>query len=496
VSFYNVHRSPKLSILNKKDTYFTLCQEVYVYDFIMNLIASSSSCLILIGILILSLVASNGYYFLTFPNVYGLKQNGNDKDGPKINDPNLKIQTVFKGLKWPTSMAFLGPNDILVLEKNDGTVRRIVNGIMLPQPLLDVNVATMAERGMLGIAIARNYSVSSSTGSNKITTFVFLYYTEAPTKDGDDVTDGKKALGNRLYRYELVNNKLVNPKLLLSLPLSPTGYHNGGRIIIGPDNNIYLVVGDIQSHQSKAQNYLNGSNPDGRSGILRVTQEGKPVVADGGSILANTSPLNLYYSYGLLNSFGLDFDPITKKLWDTENGPAYGDEINLVYPGFNSGWRSVQGIWEPNYRNKLSHGFTAGNITLLNPDNNNKLVDFGGKGKYSPPELTWYETVGPTGIKFLNSSKLGVQYQNDMFIGTVHGYLFHFDLNENRTQLLLKGVLADKVVNNANELLGGQIIFGQDFGGISDLQVGPSDGYLYILSIYSGDVYRIVPAAS
>src|ERR687884_120423 len=59
---------------------------------------------------------------------------------PTIRDPNLKVELIAKGLHFPTSMAFLGPNDILVLEKDDGTVHRIVNGKMLPKPLLDVNV--------------------------------------------------------------------------------------------------------------------------------------------------------------------------------------------------------------------------------------------------------------------------------------------------------------------------------------------------------------------
>jgi len=80
-------------------------------------------------------------------------------------------------------MAFLGPNDILVLEKNNGTVQRIVNGHILEQPLLDVNVNEHDERGMLGIAVAKHGS----------TTYVFLYYTEAKE-------DGGKSIGNRLYR--------------------------------------------------------------------------------------------------------------------------------------------------------------------------------------------------------------------------------------------------------------------------------------------------------
>jgi glucose/arabinose dehydrogenase len=111
---------------------------------------------------------------------------------PTVGDPNLKVELVVGGLKSPTSMAFLGPNDILVLEKNNGTVKRIVNGVMLPKPLLDVNVATWNERGMLGIAVAKNTTTSTNS-----TTYVFLYYTESSGgKDGDDVSKGKEPLGN------------------------------------------------------------------------------------------------------------------------------------------------------------------------------------------------------------------------------------------------------------------------------------------------------------
>jgi aldose sugar dehydrogenase len=74
---------------------------------------------------------------------------------PTISDSNLRADLVFEGLKSPTRMAFLGPNNILVLEKDQGSVQRIINGKMIPQPLLQVNVATDGERGMLGVAIAK-----------------------------------------------------------------------------------------------------------------------------------------------------------------------------------------------------------------------------------------------------------------------------------------------------------------------------------------------------
>src|SRR5215211_7092063 len=164
-------------------------------------------------------------------------------------------------------MAFLGDNDILVLEKDKGTVQRIVNGKILPEPLLDVNVATQSERGMLGIAVA------AANKSPNALTYVFLYYTEAQSKDGEDLSEKKDPLGNRLYRYELVNDKLINPKLLLDLPATPGPAHNGGAVTIGPDNNVYLAIGDVDGHPTHARNQDEG-HADGTSGILRISQDG------------------------------------------------------------------------------------------------------------------------------------------------------------------------------------------------------------------------------
>ncbi|MGB6671065.1 MAG: PQQ-dependent sugar dehydrogenase [Candidatus Nitrosopolaris sp.] len=172
----------------------------------------------------------------------------------------------------------------MLTEKDAGTVRRVVNGTELQQALLNVSVATYAHRGMLGIAVAPLTVATSSTnyGNRNTTTYVFLYYTQAQTHTGDDVTEGKQPLGNRLYRYELINNynKLVNPKLLLYLPATPGALGDGGKVIVGPDHNVYVTIGDvgINGHSTKAQNIQNGSEPDGTSGILRVNQDGQPVV--------------------------------------------------------------------------------------------------------------------------------------------------------------------------------------------------------------------------
>ncbi|HZA61425.1 MAG TPA: PQQ-dependent sugar dehydrogenase [Nitrososphaeraceae archaeon] len=395
-----------------------------------------------------------------------------------IRDPNLNIETVAEGLEFPTTMAFLGTNDFLVLEKEKGTVQRIVNGKMLPEPILDVNVGASQERCMCGIAI------STSTPGH---TYIFLYFTETESADKEDVLQGNDPIGNRLYRYELVNDKLVNPKLLLDLPATPGPRHNGGAMVIGPDNNLYIPIGDIdgtyQSEESEtlAQNYPDGAEPDGRSGILRITQDGSPV--PNGGIIGDETPLNLYYAYGIRNSFGINFDPVTGNLWDTENGPGEGDEINLVEPGFNSGWAQVQGM-SASSSNNNDQDFNSGN-----------LVDFDGRGTYSEPEFEWRTTLGPTALLFLHSDRLGQQYQNDIFVGSiVTGNIYRFDLNEDRTQFVLAGELEDKIAE-IRETGTEDIVFGEGFAGVSDLEVGP-DGYLYVVSLGQGKIFRIVPAGN
>jgi glucose/arabinose dehydrogenase len=359
-------------------------------------------------------------------------------------------------------MAFLGPDDILVLDRDEGKVFRVTHGIQ-SDPLLDVNVATNGYRGLLGVADSVNQN----------NTYVFLYYTQSASQDSSDKFQHPvNPLGNRLYRYELVNNKLINPKLLLDLPVLPGPKDNGGVIKIGPDKNIYLIIGDLQGsfrnnqYETMTQNYQNSTKVDGRAGILRITQDGKPV---GLGILGQSLPLNLYYAYGIRNSFGMDWDPTSGYLWDSENGPSFGDEINLVKPGFNSGWAIVQGFWKP-----LNQ--SIGPIDL-HPDN---LVNFGGHGNYNAPKFVWLNQVAPSAVKFINSTHYGSEFKADLLVGDAnYGDIYYFKLDKSRQNLLLEGNLTDRIANNANEL--NNAIFAGGFGKVTDIEIGP-DGLLYILS--------------
>ncbi len=402
-------------------------------------------------------------------------------NGPTINDANLTVEKVTTThLANPTAMAFIGNNDILVLEKNTGNIIRIVDGQVQKKPVLQVPVATAVERGLLGIA------VSSPKNNEDGKTYVFLFYTESGGgKSGDDVRNGIQPLGNRLYRYEYVDGQLINPQLLLDLTAIPANGKPediGGKVVIGPDNNTYVQVGEDGGHRTLAQNNVTGPPANGLSGILRITQNGDVVPAK--PIFGDKLPLSVYYAIGVRNGFGMDFDPITGNLWDTENGPDRGDKIDLVKPGFNSGWPLIQGY---THNNLLHNGASPRDLVHI------------GKSKYSDPKFVWDTTIGITALKFLNSDKLGEKYKDNIFVGDVNnGYLYRFTLNDKRDDIKFDNtygptinVIKGNEIRKPSESL--PIVFGQGFGGITDIQVGP-DGYLYVLS-YTGGLYRILPTA-
>jgi glucose/arabinose dehydrogenase len=402
---------------------------------------------------------------------------------PIVKDPNLKVEVFAHELKSPTSMAFLDSNHILVLEKETGAVRLILNGQLQNQPVLKVSVNSEVERGLLGIATdtatmtTQTYPQSSVDNSTTTTItkkmYVFLYYTE-------ESNNGQ--LRNRVYRYQWNGANLINPVLILDLPALPGPNHDGGKLVIGPrDHYLYTVIGDL-NHRGQLQNIKGGSAPDNTSVIIRVNPiDGSPakdnpfISSNSDSPTAISSTTRYYFAYGIRNGFGLAFDPTTGNLWDTENGEDVYDEINVIKPGFNSGWIKVMG---PIARSGIS--------------GEDKLVNLPGS-KYIDPVFSWKNVVAVT----MNSSKLGGKYKDNVFVGDYNnGNLYFFKLNNTRTGFNFNsnqepGGLSDLVADNDQEV--SEVTFGTGFGAITDVKTGP-DGYLYIISITDGNIYRILPA--
>jgi glucose/arabinose dehydrogenase len=398
-----------------------------------------------------------------------------ENSGPELRDGTLALeQVVAGGLQFPTSMAFLDADNILVLQKNDGQVRLVSGGVLAEKPVLQVNVENDVERGLLGIAVWNGSSVSSNE--------VFLYLTENVTDGGNTTT-----AMNRIYRYnyDWSQKALVNGTLLLDLAGGPGPYHNGGKIAIGPDGYLYAVIGDTNFSTGISDNHASREPPDYRSVIIRVDRETGKAPSD--NPFYGIKGLERVYAYGIRNSFGMDFDPITNSLWMTENGPTTYDEINVVHPGFNSGW------------DKFTGPIAKSNATM------DDLAMVEG-AKYSDPAFSWYIPVGVTDIEFFDSDKLGEKYKDNIFVGDVNnGNLYFFEADQNRTGLYfgyeqssLADLIADPVPDKDTGRLDGElpsITLGKGFAAITDIETGP-DGYLYVLTHIDGKIYRITPTGT
>jgi glucose/arabinose dehydrogenase len=395
----------------------------------------------------------------------------------QIADNNLRIELVADGLAQPTSMTFVDEDTILVLEKDTGMIRVVNNGTLEKNPALAVRVDPNAERGLLGIDI-----LERGIGQLKDDDFVFIYLTEETNENGKG-----DSVRNRVYRYNWNGTDLSNPVLLLDLPGEPGPYHNGGKIKVGPDEQLYVVIGDLTSPSTILQNHVLDSDaiPNNTSVIIRIDplngnpSSDNPFKNQSQNDLIDNFSLDYYYAYGIRNSFGLSFDPITGSLWDTENGEDKFDETNLVKPGFNSGWSKIMG---PISRNK---NLSENDLVMLN------------NSYYSDPKFSWFKPIGVTDLEFYNSSRLGNKFSNNIFVGGINaGDLYFFNIDDNRTAIRIDPSmsghtdLTDSIADPQDDL--SPALFARGFSGrITDIETGP-DGYVYVLTYSDGRLYRIV----
>ncbi len=436
---------------------------------------------------------------------------------PIVLDSDFKIEEFVSGLIAPVNMEFVG-DDLLVLEKNSGTVRHIKNNKLLDSPVLDIEVANYGERGLLGITSVKNE--------------VYLFFTEA-------FHDGGRVLDHKIYKYVWNGHKLVEPVLLNSFPGFGTTYV-GGEIVSDLNGTVYVVTGDqhkigLSQNKLKNESYklFSDKKPNNEKYHITILDSFKkiptcvkisffhlttnqfswqtvqpeftnnPFESNLFHILGNLDSCvrEFYYEHfsdgywkytssimpvdlkdepiaiGIRNSFGLAVDPKTGYLWDTENGADDWDEVNLVGKKFNSGWIKIQGP---------SNGKTL------------PLIPHFEEFNYSEPEFSWELPVGVTAIEFPNS-QIFKKYENFVFVAdTNSGNIYKFQLDDTRTKFIFQSLhLQDNVLNilddpknpSATES-SDEIIFAKNLGVISDMKFGP-DGSLYVISVIEGKIYKI-----
>ena len=455
---------------------------------------------------------------------------------PQVLDRDLAVRTAASGLSLPTTMAFLGRGDLLVLEKATGQVRRVVNG-QVRGAVLDLPVNSASERGLLGIALHPRF---------RRTGFAYLFWTESRTGADSTALADVRPMANRIDRFRWNGEALEFDRPILRFrafqadegqPLR--GNHNGGVLRFGPDGKLYAIVGDT-GRRGQLQNLaagpfgpglnddqFGGPEPDDlhRTGVIvRLNPDGSsprdnPFFAAGraagGEVGAN---LQRIFAYGIRNSFGMDFDPRSGDLWEQENGDDAFSELNRVEPGMNSGWIQVMGpVARVAQFKAIETDPTTGRPDAPNgylglqqvrwppanlPDTPEqaleRLVQLPG-ARYGDPELSWKYEVGPGGIGFLRGRGLGRDYAGDLFMGgstarLQGGHLFRIPLARNREGVATSDPrLADGVADNLRKwdlTESESLLFGRDFGVVTDVQTGP-EGDLYVVSLSTGTIYAI-----
>ena len=465
--------------------------------------------------------------------------------GQSLMDPSLSVSTVVSGLSQPIAMAFLGPGDILVTEKATGHVKRVTNGVVTGV-VLDLAVNSNSERGLLGIALHPRfpstpyvylYNTESTTGAdtnvvanvpvlgNRVDRFVW---------DGSTLTFDRNIIKLRAFQND--RNNVANP----TLPVL-RGNHNGGVLRFGPDGKLYVVIGD-NGRRGWTQNNLAGPTPDDDFGgpapdnahltgvILRLNDDGStprdnPFHQSGeqlgrriGGALGTEVGDNLQriFAYGVRNSFGMTFDPKKGDLWTTENGGRAFDEINRVERGFNGGWIQFMGPLsrvEEFKALEIAAGFGTNGpaglqqMRFLPTSIADSPADARDRLFHVPashprdPRFSWKYVVPPAGLGFVDGNGLGEQYDGDLIVGsavartTNPGHLYRFRLNGGRNQFKFDDErLEDKVADNLFlddfTTEGEEILFGTNFGIVTDIQTGP-DGGLYLVGPSSGAIRKI-----
>ena len=442
---------------------------------------------------------------------------------PSVVDPNLAVRKVAFGLNQPTSMAFIGTNDILVLEKTTGKVQRVLNNVVQSTPALDLPVNSAVERGLLGIALHPGFPGNPG---------VYLYWTESSTgADSANLAD-VALLGNRVDRFVWNGSTLTLDRNLIRLhafqadagqPLR--GNHNGGVLKFGADGKLYIVIGDngrrgwmqnlpcgptaVCPGPVVADDQFGGPMPDNAhltGVILRLNDDGSTPAdnpffaagaAMGGEVGANIQKV---FAYGIRNTFGMDFDPVSGSLWLEENGDDSFSQLSRVPPGMNSGWVQIRGPVSRNAEYKAIETSPASDPCIGgaylglqqnrwppaniagSPDALSRLFVLPGSF-HKDPELSWKFEVAPAGIGFMRSGGLGPEYQSNLFMGGARtflqgGHLFRFKLTADRTNIAVDDPrLADRVADNVCKFditESESLLFGRNFGVVTDLQTGPN----------------------
>ena len=353
-------------------------------------------------------------------------------DGPIVvrtaEIPRVRVVPVAGGLSHPWGMAFRRNGDILVTERDTGTLRVIRNGQLLERDIPGVPevYAESSRAGLMDIAVHPDDD-----------RMVYLTYSKSI------VVDGTEGVTVALARGRLDAGALTEVRDIFVAEGLDRGIA-ASRIVFAPDGSLFMTIGG--SYQF-AQTGSYAQDPTTHFGkLMRLTEDGD--AAPGNPYLGNADYLPEIYSMGHRNQLGIDFHPETGDLWASENGPQGGDEVNIIKPGVNYGWPLAS----------YSREYSGVRVT-----------DTPWLAEFEEPEILWWPSIAPSGLAFYTGEHFP-EWRGNLFVGS---------MMVGRMQRT--GHVERVVFNRRGEEMRREWLLAELKQRIRDVRQGP-DGYLYVLT--------------
>jgi aldose sugar dehydrogenase len=276
--------------------------------------------------------------------------------------------SVIKGLSHPWSLTFLPGGEMLVTER-PGRLRIVRNGVLDPKPIAGVpSVFAQALAGLMDIALHPKFSE---------TQLVYLSFSKPM---------GGGAHTSALARGRLQGMALVDVREIFVADAVGKGPAAGNPIVFGGDGYLYMGVGGALDDVAQKTSSHFGK-------MVRLRDDGS--VPPDNPFVGRPGSRPEIYTLGHRNMLGLTVHPVTGAIWENENGPLGGDEVNILKPGANYGWPL------------LSYGRQYSGARVSNQTSREGFVD---------PELIWVPSIAVSGMTFYTGDRFP-NWKNNLFVG-------------------------------------------------------------------------------
>lgn len=337
------------------------------------------------------------------------------------------LTTIADGLDHPWSLAFLPDGTMLVTELV-GRLRVIRNGMLDPKPVAGVPaVWTEPYAGLMDVILHPDFAKNQ---------FIYLSY----NKQGPSVPPGVPLMGERLIVPNYYDRKVADPRITTTLAVA-RGRWNGtaltdvrdifvaddwkdqtitattaGRMTFGRDGMLYVAVGGANAPASSGpwSKVIGGVAQDpARHGgkVLRLKDDG--TVPPDNPFVGKAGYKPEIYTMGHRNIIGLALNPQTGAIWEHENGPADGDEINILEPGANYGWPTVG----------MGRDYTGdfiGGVGHVGPEVGRADASTMYLQGMEQPFLFWTPTIAPSGMLLYTGDRYP-NWKGNVFVGQLQG---------------------------------------------------------------------------